>query len=376
MGNVDTVAIFGAGNGAFIHAADLALKGLTVNLCEVPELAENLSEVKKTKKITLTTKADPGFTGGTARLNFVGSDPQQALRNAQIAFVVVPAFAQKRFAEFMAESLREDQLVVLEPGNFGGSLEFTRTLLDRGKTRLPIIMEFQCMIYSGWKDSPTSVWAGGFKKGLKVAGFPAKKTAKGVSILQDLYPDLIPAVNVFETGLSNPNVPLHGPMLMSNAGWCEHTGGDFKLYWQGCTESVGNLAQAVDDERMAVGKAFGMELESSRDMLIRWYGHQGAKGKTLQEVLSTNPVYQDEKCPPSLQHRYFLEDIPYGMVPLCDLGSIANVPTNNAKAIITIVSSMLGQDLRTKARGLHELGLSGLDTQGILKVLSEGFEVY
>jgi opine dehydrogenase len=373
MNKVTTVAIFGGGNGAFIHAADLALKGFKVNICEAPELAKNLEGIMESKTIELTTKSTPGFDGGVAKLNMVTTDPAEALKDAQVAFVIVPAFAQRRFAEIMSDALRPDQVVVLEPGNFGGSLEFARVMLEKGKTELPILMEFQCMIYSGWKDSPTSVWASGFKKELKAAAFPASKTEEGLSIIRQIYPDIIAAKNVFETGLSNVNTPFHAPMLMCNAGWCEHTNGDFMLYWDGCTKSVGNLVQAVDDERVQVGKAFGMELEPSRDILIKWYGHQGAKGDTLQEVMSTNPAYEFDKCPSSLRHRYFLEDIPYGMIPLRDLARVAGIEVPNTAAIITIVSTLLNEDLEKKARSLEQLGLSGLDTQGIIEVLSEGF---
>lgn len=373
MKKVETIAVLGGGNGAFIHAADLSLKGFKVNLCEIKELEKDIKDVKKSGTITLTTKSNPGFDGGIAKLNLVTSDPSAALKVAQVVFVVVPAFAQAKFADFISDSVRDDQVVVLEPGNFGGSLEFTKILLRNGKKKLPIIMEFACMIYSGWKDSGTTAWASGFKKDLKTAAFPASRTEEGLSILRQIYPDLKAAHNVFETGMSNVNVPFHASMLMCNAGWCEHTHGDFMLYWDGCTKSVGRLVEAVDNERLLVGKAYGMDLDSSLEMLINWYGHQGAKGDTLQEIMSTNPAYQFDACPSSLRHRFFLEDIPYGVIPLRDLGLVAGVAVPNASAIVTIVSTLLGENLENKARSLEQLGLKNLNVKEISKLLLEGF---
>ena len=373
MKTVDTVAVFGGGNGAFITAADLALKGFKVNLCEAPELARTIEGVLETKTISLTTKQNPGFDGGIAKLNMVTCDAKAAMEGAQIAFLVVPAFGQRRFAELLADRVKEDQVIVLEPGNFGGSLEFAQVMLKKGKTNLPILMEFQCMIYTGWKDSPTTVWSSGYKKGNWTAAFPSKRTEEGMAVLRQVYPDVVAAQNVFETGLSNVNTVFHAPMLMCNAGWCEHTNGDFMLYWDGCTKSVGNLVQAVDEERMAIGAAAGMHLEPCLDILIRWYGHQGAKGNTLQEIMSTNPAYQFDKCPDNLQHRFFMEDIPYGMIPLRDLGKVAGVATPNTSAVINIVSTLLQRDLEKDARSLDRLGLEGLDLKGIKKVLTEGF---
>ena len=373
MKKVETIAVLGGGNGAFVHAADLSLKGFKVNLCEIKELEENIKDVKKSGTITLTTKSNPGLNGGIAKLNLVTNDPSEALKDAQVVFVVVPAFAQSKFADFISDSIRDDQVIVLEPGNFGGSLEFTKILLKNGKKKLPIIMEFQCMIYSGWKDSGSSVWVGGFKKDLKTAAFPASRTEEGLSVLHQIYPDLRAANNVFETGMSNPNVPVHPAMLTCNAGWCEHTNGNFNIYWEGCTKSVGRLVEAVDNERLLVGKAYGMELDSTKELSIKWYGHQGAKGDTLQEVMSTNPVFQSEACPPSLRHRYFLEDVPYGLIPLRDLGLVAGVAVPNASAVITIVSTLLGENLESKARSLEQLGLKDLNVNDISRLLREGF---
>lgn len=371
---VETVAIVGGGNGAFIAAAHLALSGFKVNLFEAPELRKNIEGVMETKTITLTTKQNPGFEGGVARLNKVTVDPEEAVSDAQVVFVTVPAFGQKRMAELLADYVKPDQAVVLQPGNFGGSLEFAQVMLARGRTRLPILMEFQCMIYTGWKDSPTTVWTSGYKHGNWVAAFPAKRNAEGLALVRQVYPDLVEAQNVFETGMSNVNTVFHAPMLMCNAGWCETTGGNFMLYWEGCSKSVGNVVTEVDNERMRVGAAAGMKLESCLEILRRWYGPQGAKGETLQEIMSTNPAYQFDKCPPTLQHRFFLEDIPYGMIPLRDLGKVAGVPTPVTSAVITIVQTLLQRDLEKEARSLDRLGLKGLDLKGIKKVLTEGFE--
>lgn len=146
------------------------------------------------------------------------------------------------------------------------------------------------MIYTGFKDSPVSVWTSGYKVGNWTAAFPANRNAEGMALLRQVYPDLVEAQNVFETGMSNVNAVFHAPLLLCNAGWCEKTKGQYLFYWDGCTKSVGSVVTDVDDERMAVGKAAGMNLEPCLDILRRWYGPQGAKGDTLQEIMSTNPA--------------------------------------------------------------------------------------
>lgn len=372
---VKRIAVFGGGNGACITAADFALKGHEVNLCEVPEMAASagIEEIKKAGGIHLETKADPGLPEGFARLNLITTDPKEALKSAQVVFVVVPAFAQKRFAEFMFDGLTPEHLVVLEPGNFGGSLEFAQVMRNNGIKDMPLLVEFECMIYSGFKDSPTKAWVSGFKRNLKAAAFPARRTVEALKTLLTLYPSLTPARNVMETGLGNVNLVFHAPILLHNAGWLEHTNGDFYMYWDACTESVGKVVQAVDDERLSVGEALGLNLRNSKDLLISWYGHQGAKGDTLQEVISTNPAYKWDTIPPTLRHRFILEDVPYGMKPLEDLAQLVGVSTPATSAVITLCGKLLGGDFRQGARDLRRLGLEGLDAASINKLMSEGF---
>ncbi len=372
---IKRIAVFGGGNGAYITAADLALKGYEVNLCEVPEMARasGIEEMKKAGGINLETRGSPGIPEGFARLNLITTDAKEALKAVQVAFVVVPAFAQRRFAEFMFDGLTPEQIVVLEPGNFGGSLEFAQVMRSKGNKDIPLLVEFECMIYSGWKSSPTNVWTSGFKRHLKAAAFPARRTGEAMKTLTTVYPFLQPVRNVMGTGLGNVNTVFHAALLLHNAGWAEHTNGDFYIYWDGCTPSVGRVVQAVDDERLSVGKALGIDLTNCKDLLISWYGHQGAKGNTLQEIMSTNPVYQWDKCPSTLRHRFFLEDVPYGMKPLEDLAQLVGVSTPTVSAIITLVGKLLGEDFRQNARDLRRLGLEGLDAAGINKLMSEGF---
>ena len=116
------IGVLGGGNGAFITAADLALRGFDVNICEVPEFEKNISLAKENKGIKLEVKGNPGLKGGFAKLNKVTTDIKEAIEDREVIFLIVPAFAQKRFAEWGAKYFSPEHIIVLEPGNFGGSI--------------------------------------------------------------------------------------------------------------------------------------------------------------------------------------------------------------------------------------------------------------
>jgi opine dehydrogenase len=366
------ITVLGGGNGAFITAADLALKGHRITLCELPHLKKNIEGVMQSRSIDLQIVGTPGMNPGLAHLEKVTTDMKEALEGAEVILMVMPAFAQKPFAEACVPSLEEGQTVVLTPGNFGGALEFFNLFSQKGKGQKIAISEMECMIYSGFKSAPTSAWVSGYKKGLRLAAFPGKDTDQVMERMLPIYPDLKPARNVLETGLRNINTVVHAPIVIHNAGWIEKTKGKFLFYWEGCTPGVAHSAEAVDRERITLGQRFGFNLPSMLDVSLEWYGHEGAKGKNLYEVLSTNPAYVKDDAPGTLHHRFLLEDIPYGMVPMESLGRLTGVPTPVTSAIITLASELTQIDFRSQARDLKYLGLDRLDLKQLKRLVEEG----
>ena len=366
------IAVLGGGNGAFITAADLTLRGHRVKLCELPHLEKNIEGIVQGKTIELQIVGSPGVKGGFAQLDVVTTDMKEALSGAEVVLMVLPAFAQKPFAEACVPHLEDGQIVVLTPGNFGGAIEFSNVLSQKGKGQKVAIAEMECMIYSGFKSAPSVAWVSGYKKGLRVAAYPARDTEMVMEKLLRVYPDLRTATNVLETGLRNLNTVVHAPIVVHNAGWIEKTKGDFLFYWDGCTPGVAHSAEAVDRERLALGERLGFELTPVIDVSLEWYGHGGAKGKTIYEVLSTNPVYVKDTAPPTLQHRFLLEDIPYGMVPMESLGEVLGIPTPVTSAIITLSSELTQVDFRSQARDLKYLGLERLGVEELKKLVDHG----
>ena len=372
MGERLNITVLGGGNGAFITAADLRLRGHRVTLCELPHLEKSIEGVLRTKTIELQIVGNPGVKGGFAHLDRVTTDLKEAVSDAEVILVVVPAFAQRPFAEASVPYLKDGQIVVLTPGNFGGAIEFANLLSQKGKGQKVAVAELECMIYSGFKSAPTVAWVSGYKKGLHLAAFPGKDTERVMERMLHIYPDLRGAQNVLETGLRNINTVVHAPIVVHNAGWIEKTQGKFLFYWDGCTPGVARSAEGVDRERMAIGKAIGLHLPSMLDVSLEWYGHEGAKGKTLHEVLSTNPVYVKDDAPSTLRHRFLLEDVPFGMVPVEALGRLTGVGTPVTSAIATLASEITGMDLRSRARDLNALGLASLDTKALIRLVDEG----
>jgi opine dehydrogenase len=87
--------------------------------------------------------------------------------------------------------------------------------------------------------------------------------------------------------------------------------------------------------------------------------------------MAMNPAYEWDDAPKNLDHRFLTEDIPYGMVPMEDLGRIVGVKTPLTTAIIELSQRMLRRDLRKSARTLQNLGLGQKTLAEILELVNE-----
>ena len=108
-----------------------------------------------------------------------------------------------------------------------------------------------------------------------VAALPGTARQEVLPKLRECFLSLRAMGSVLETQLSNVNLVVHAPVLLRNTGWAESKEG-FEFYHEGSSPSVGKILEAVDRERVAVGKGLGLELLPMRDWEIKVYGHQGA----------------------------------------------------------------------------------------------------
>ncbi len=365
------IAILGGGHAGFAHAADLSLKGFEIRLFEVPALAENIAGAKARGGIVSNPEPSTGLPSGFGKVHLVTSDAKAAIDGAQLLFVVVPAFAQAAFAEQIARHVTPEQVVVLSPGNFGGAITFAKALQTHGCTTLPVLCEAQSMMYACRKGGPDSINIFGFKQGMRVAVFPAKATAQVAELLKQVFPKIEAAPNVLWTWISNPNAIGHPPVTVLNAGRVESPA-DFLFYVEGITPSVKRVVDDLDEERMALGKALGLELISNDDTTKMWYGHQGYQGSSFPDK-ERNPVYASILADRTLDGRYLTEDVPFGLVPLEDMGRLVGIEMPVCTALINLSNSLLDRDFRAIGQTLTTIGLGDLSIEELKTLVEEGY---
>jgi opine dehydrogenase len=166
---------------------------------------------------------------------------------------------------------------------------------------------------------------------------------------------------VLETALSNMNAIFHPEGMIMNAGWIQHTGGNFLFYREGFTDAVGRVTAAVDKERVAVAKALGVPATPFLDVFYEaGLTTKAARdsGDISRACLESEPN-KTIRSPSSLDHRYMHEDVGYGLVPIAALGELAGVKTPTIDALVQLASLAAGIDYARDGLTLERLGVAG-----------------
>src|SRR5699024_9915366 len=366
------VCIIGAGNGGLAAAADLTLRGNQVILAELPEFYKNIKKIKEEGGILLKTLKSTGLKGGFARIHKATTDIGEAISESNIILIITPSFAHEKIAKECAPYLKVDHTVVLAPGNIGGSIDFYNSLMDNGVDENIVISEMECMMYACRKQNDSTIYIRGFKYNLGFSSFPSVSTDVEIEKVRKIYPNLIKRNNILETGFSNINPILHVPILVSNISNVEN-GKETLMYYEGLTKSIGELSELMDQERMELN-TFSKEiyLKPMRDIYKSWYYHQGARGNSLVELANKNPIYYESMLPNTLQHRYLLEDIPFGLIPMSSILEKFNIENNIIKSMIYIAKAITNKSFKGEARNLESLRLNDKSPEEILRFIKYG----
>ncbi|MEW6743879.1 MAG: NAD/NADP octopine/nopaline dehydrogenase family protein [Planctomycetota bacterium] len=345
-----TFCVLGAGHGGLAMAGHLALMGSQVSLFNRSE--GRIWPVRARGGIDVTGEVD-----GFAALGVVTSDPEEAVRGADILMIVVPATGHRTMAELIARHVRDGQIIVLNPGRTGGALEVAQVLHSINPSVQPFIAEAQTLLYASRVTNPGQVHIFSIKNSVPLAALPAYQIADILPVIRKVLPQFVPGDNVLRTSLDNIGAIFHPAITILNAARIEDTHGDFQYYVEGVTPAVARVLEALDSERVEVAGALGIRANTAREWLYLAYD---AAGKTLLDAMRANPGYLGIKAPAAIEHRYISEDVPASLVPIASIGEMFNVPTPTIRAIIHMASLMHGVDYWAEGRTVERLGIKGM----------------
>lgn len=357
------IAVLGSGNGGCAVAFRWAKAGHDVFLFDFEKFPNNIQAISKNEGIY-----SEGQLEGFAKIKYAGHDIENTIGGAELIFAVGPAYSTEAFAKAVKPYLKRGQVIIVCPGSCGGAIVFKNALGVSLEDEKYIIAETSTLPYAVRVTEPGKIRVFlELRGGVYLAALPSKYTKDVYKLAKDVFPMLELAKNVFQTTLQNGNPVIHPAIVLLNAGLVDRTNGDFYFYEEGVTKAVGRLIEGLDNERIAIGKELDFDIVA--DPVL------GMKEGYMQEATYDRGYIEAEgfkgiKALPSLNSRFFNEDVAYGLVFMTDLGKRVGVKTPTMDSVIQIASVIMRRNYREEEkRTLRTLGLNNYSMSELKKIL-------
>jgi opine dehydrogenase len=354
MEQISRIAALGAGPGGLAVAAALSRRGYDVALFN--KSPGRLEPVVKRGGIEIEGDLGEAFIP----VKRVTTDIAEALKDAQLILIAVPAYGQQAMIEACLPHLCPGQIILLLTGS-AGTLEVAPLLRKAGHSLDGVLLGETVTLPQSARSVGEAKLRIRLPSTIRTAAFPGRNTARLVETIGDTL-KLLPKPNVLDPGLNNPNFLIHpGPMLTNYAA-IERAEGKFSIMNEGMTPGTLRLLDAIDAEKMALQRELGLDVLPVDDL--------------YRETGSGPHVYRSPGEPFGLRDRiwdrYITEDVPYGTVMYSSLGKLLGVPTPASDSTNTILSVVDQTDYWAQGRTVEKLGLAGLSRDQVLQYLETG----
>lgn len=354
---MSTVAVLGAGGGGLSATAELSHAGHDVVLW-------NRNPATLARCIHSGRVHYRGVLGdGEVEPVLITTDLAKAVAEAEVVVVCLPSIAHGAAFDDLA-AIGCTKPIVLNPGHTGGALHARQVFAAAG-VRLPPLVEFSTLTYVARVGEDGVVSITGRAGGVRAAPLPGG--AEALDWGERLFPGVQAVPDVLASSLSNVNLVLHPPGAMLAAAWVEATGGDFTFYVQAMTPAVVSVLQRLDDERRTVAEAFGHRLPPLvTEMTMIGTVGSDADPADVGAAIRGGVANQAIKAPDSVRHRYYREDLPFGVLPFVTLAEAAGVPAPTAASLLHLGRIIVGEDAFAAGLDAARIGIDGRERDDVL----------
>lgn len=337
------IAILGAGAIAYGNAALLCRNGHSVVIWSPS--GQRTSAFAAGKPLVATGAIEGRFNPRAA------NSCADALSQADAVVIAVPGYGHRHVLEAAAPHLRGEHVVVFNAHMSFAALYLAKLTDTLGVT--PTIAALGSTVTTGRQTALDSVNVGAIRGQLDVAVIPKSAASRALEICQVMFGDRFALrSSLLEIALSNLSAQNHLAIALCNLTRMEL--GEIWKQSSHITPAVARFLEALDDERLAVAKAFGVSVRTIHDHYNLSYGIPMGPLAEMAQVLASRPG--GVNGPTTLDTRYITEDVPFGLVPTIRLAALANVSVPLHEGGLRILSAIYGRDFEADNDVLSQIG--------------------
>lgn len=299
----------------------------------------------------------------------VATTAAEAMSGANVVIVAVPAYAYKFVLDAAAPHIRSNQPVIVSGHLSFGALYLAKRMAELGSATVPIAA-FGTTVTTGRRTGVLTVNVKTVRSKLDMAALPANRGEEMIELCQNLFGDrFVLRSNLLAVSLSNLNPLSHMAVALCNFTRIER--GERWDQDENLTDAVGRLIEALDAERLAISDAAGVAVRTVREHFHHSFQVPLNTVGAMSRELSQRK--RNVLGPTTLETRYILEDVPFGLVPTILLARAAGVSAPLHEAGLKIFSALYGRDFHAANDILPALRLEELSIPQLMDLVVEGF---
>lgn len=298
----------------------------------------------------------------------VARDCRDAVVNADVVVIALPAYGHRMVMDAAVPHLVDGTPVIISSHSSFGALYLSKRLAER-KVSLPIVV-WGTTLLTGRQSGPTEVHVASIRQKLDVSTLPFSFQDRGHDLCTTLFGDrFVKRDGLLAIALSNLNPQNHLGIALLNLTRMEKA-----EKWSqagNVTPTVGRLIEALDAERLAIAAHFGIAVRTVQEHFsLSFHVPMGTVSDMNQEM---DRQGRGGFGPTTIESRYVLEDVPFGLLPTVLLGRMTGNPAILHDSGVSLLSAAYGRDLRTDNDLLPALGIQGLADADLVALTRNGF---
>jgi len=364
------VVLVGAGNLAHVLAGHLGARGdvnIRVLSRKASEIAEHMTKEGIKVKVQSRTPQEPD-TYVTGRCQRVSSNPADVIPGADFIIMTTPSHARAKMVKAIVPHVDKDHPVFfgVMPGMGGFDWIARKICQDHSINNIILWAIKDVPFMSAFTVPGKSVTNLGPKTGLylAMANYP-EATEACAHVLFEMTKIPIIKMSSYMVITLTPGNPIMHPSIMYGS-YGPHSQWDGKplpekpLFYEDVSELSSYFLMRCDAEvqaiKNAINKLTGVDLTPVwplRENLKKVYGDIVKDNRTLMLAMRTNRAYATIRTPlkqvasgftVDSDHRFFQEDVPFGLVILRDLADMVGVKTPYIDEILLWCQGLMGKE--------------------------------
>jgi opine dehydrogenase len=288
-------------------------------------------------------------------------DVAKAVTDAEIIIVAIPGDGHKTVLDLLVPHIRKGQIIAISSHMSLSALYLSRQLEVR-KVACPI-SAWATTATTGQRIGSGKVLVSTVRKHIVAATVRSEDYGEAARTLSDIFGDVFTsASDPIAVTLANTNPETHLAVALCNLTRMEY-GEKWGIY-RGISGAVGRLIEALDRERLRLASRFGRSVHTVQEHL------QESFGLPLGAVadMAAEQNIRRKGGPPgptTLEHRFVLEDVPFGIVPIVKFGRIMGVDMPLHEAGVELISALYGRRFIAENDLLPHLDIDNLSGEGL-----------